>query len=345
MAISARSFQATLNRHPFFRAQGAEELYGAVEGRRFARIAWLPQPSEPFLSVANRCVLPRTELWFCSYGVPLSLEFADSDYVRVQFPVSGAGATRMGRRTYPVAKDLACVSSAAATIDFGEKFEQVAWRIGARQLTSALSALAGRPVTTAIQFEPQLDLSAAGSHSIRGILHVMLEALDTAFVSPLMLAELEQALIAALLCHGNHSCRQLLDRNSAAPAPWQVCRVEDYIAEHWDQPITIEGIVAATGVSARTIFRAFKASRGCSPLEFARRVRLQKAHDMLSAPDPGVSVTAVAMACGYSDLPHFSRDFSAAFGRSPSHVLRDRGRAAAAPTAGSNPALLAAGMR
>ena len=56
--------------------------------------------------------------------------------------------------------------------------------------------------------------------------------------------------------------------------PWQVRRAEQFIEANWDQPITIEAVVAATNVSARSLFSAFKAGRGYSPMDFVKRVRL-----------------------------------------------------------------------
>jgi AraC-like DNA-binding protein len=123
---------------------------------------------------------------------------------------------------------------------------------------------------------------------------------------------------------------QLLARQPPSIAPWQVRRVEDYIAANWDQPIGVEDLAAASGASVRSIFRTFKQCRGYSPMEFVKQVRLRRAHEMLSCGDAAISVTDAAFACGFGDLSRFSKDYRARFGALPSETLnRSKGARAA----------------
>jgi AraC-like DNA-binding protein len=62
---------------------------------------------------------------------------------------------------------------------------------------------------------------------------------------------------------------------------WQVERVEEYIEAHLDAPFDIKRIAEVTDVSTRSIYRAFKSSRGYSPMAFARQRRLQKTRRIL----------------------------------------------------------------
>ena len=101
-------------------------------------------------------------------------------------------------------------------------------------------------------------------------------------------------------------------------------RAERYIEAHWDEPITIEDMVSATGASARSIFRAFKKSRGYSPFQFVKELRLQQARRMLDSDASDLTVTEVAVTCGFENLSRFSKDFSRAFGEPPSAVRNRR---------------------
>jgi transcriptional regulator GlxA family with amidase domain len=78
--------------------------------------------------------------------------------------------------------------------------------------------------------------------------------------------------------------------------------------------------VEITGVSARVLFRSFRQHRGCTPMEFAKQVRLNQARRMLA--EPGASVTAVAYACGFFSTGHFARAYREAFGELPSETVR-----------------------
>lgn len=79
--------------------------------------------------------------------------------------------------------------------------------------------------------------------------------------------------------------------------------------------------VAGTGYSHRTVLSLFRRSVGLAPKEFARVLRFRRALRGLRA---GRAMADVAIAAGYSDQPHFSREFFRLTGATP----RDYRRAA-----------------
>ena len=74
-------------------------------------------------------------------------------------------------------------------------------------------------------------------------------------------------------------------------------------------------------MSARSIFQAFARTRGYSPNAFLKRTRLTQARGRLQSGDMDVSVTAIALACGFNNLGHFARDYRTFFGELPSETL------------------------
>jgi transcriptional regulator GlxA family with amidase domain len=159
------------------------------------------------------------------------------------------------------------------------------------------------------------------------MLHVLASLLEITHAGPaasarLLRSELESALLVALLCAARHNYRDVLERDFPAAAPRQVHRAESFIEANWDKPITVDNIVEASGASARSVFRAFRQSRGYTPLQFAKQIRLQHAKRLLQDCDSTKKVTEVALTCGFSDLSRFSKDFSRAFGVAPSTLLQ-----------------------
>ena len=98
-------------------------------------------------------------------------------------------------------------------------------------------------------------------------------------------------------------------------------RVEEFIEANWNQPVSIDAIAEITGISARAIFRAFRRSRGYSPMAFAKKVRLRHAQELLVAPDEDTTVTGIALKCGFANPGHFAREYREVFGHLPSHSL------------------------
>lgn len=320
------SAKAPLEGHPVFRAASYDALEGAVETELSARFIDLPARAATIDARANRFELPHSSLWFCSYGIPVAIRFPEPDHVRIQFHHSGIGATWIGEELVPVTGDQACISSTAAEFDFDEKFEQIVWRIPKDFVRQKLAALADAPLRGEIAFNAKLDLSKPQSQLLLQILDCTIRAAECADGEParMVLGELEQALLATLLAVSEHDHRECLESRSPAAAPWQVRRAEGYIAANWDKPLSIDTLADVTGASVRSIFRAFKQSRGYTPFEFAKKIRLGHARRMLADAESGESVTQVAFACGFSDLGRFSKDFVQAFGERPSEVLRRR---------------------
>jgi transcriptional regulator GlxA family with amidase domain len=78
------------------------------------------------------------------------------------------------------------------------------------------------------------------------------------------------------------------------------------------------GLAKRLGISVRQLQRTFQARLQCSPRDWLREVRLQKARDMLPA---AASVKQVAYALGFRQQSQFCRDFKRRFGFSPSRAL------------------------
>ena len=83
-------------------------------------------------------------------------------------------------------------------------------------------------------------------------------------------------------------------------------------------PITLEDLAQVSGVSAFSLFRSFKGSRGLSPMEFVNQVRLRRARELLLRPDDTTTIADIASACGFADTRCFESDYVRAFGEPPS---------------------------
>jgi len=184
-------------------------------------------------------------------------------------------------------------------------------------------------VTGEIVFEVDPEFDHPAIVRMRGLIEFLAKQLsrDSQGMPLVTLVEIEQALMTWFLVGNRHNYSHLLNGRSRSASPWQVKIVEEYIEANWDQPLTVEILVAVTGASARSLFHAFKQSRGYSPITFLRQVRLQRAWLMLNGQEREVSVTDVAYACGFVNLGHFARYFRDKFGETPSAVLaRAKGR-------------------
>jgi transcriptional regulator GlxA family with amidase domain len=123
------------------------------------------------------------------------------------------------------------------------------------------------------------------------------------------------------MCH-RHNHTHLLLREPLPASQTAVRAVEEFIEANWDKPIGIETMVAVANVSARSLFRQFRKDRGYSPADFAKRVRLNHAREMLEQPNEAGSVIQIALRCGFQNPGHFARDYRNTFGELPSTTLK-----------------------
>jgi AraC family transcriptional regulator, positive regulator of tynA and feaB len=100
-------------------------------------------------------------------------------------------------------------------------------------------------------------------------------------------------------------------------------RAATYIADHIEDPdLTVESIARAHFVSIRGLHRAF-AHVQLTVGSLIRRLRLEHARQRLVDPrDDHLSVTDIAYACGFADLPTFSHGFKQTYQESPSTYRR-----------------------
>ncbi len=99
--------------------------------------------------------------------------------------------------------------------------------------------------------------------------------------------------------------------------------IEDMARGQNDEPLHIDDICRAAGVSERTLRNAFQVIYGASPYRHLRTMRMSEARKALLSPaSPTQTVTEVAMHFGFLELGRFSVEYRRAFGERPSATLR-----------------------
>jgi len=97
----------------------------------------------------------------------------------------------------------------------------------------------------------------------------------------------------------------------------RINRVLDYMEAHMDQPITLESLAREACFSVFHFHRIFYSCTGERPFELLQRLRLEKAANLLSN-RPDQKVIDIALQCGFTNAPAFSRAFKARFQVNPS---------------------------
>jgi AraC-like DNA-binding protein len=321
-----------LHRYPLLRSGGMEPLRNSVspEAPGFDLGG---HPGE-FTAAGNFIRLNNIALAYLSYDAASRIRCGGINAVRQQFCITGSATASFGSQRCRIDADRPCLIPAQdeAVYDFDDNFSQIVLYVDTAALRGALSAVIGVPVSQNLIFETPTDPGKPELRRLRQLVEFLVSELDrddTALSTP-VLAELERSVLVSFLHANTHNFSRLLERDARRVTPWQVRRAEEFIKANWPQPLTLQMIAKATGVSARSLFKAFHEARGCSPTEYVKRVRLKRARQMLTSPTQRTSVTAVAVACGFDNPGHFAGNYRLAFGELPSQTLtKVKGPAAA----------------
>ena len=96
-----------------------------------------------------------------------------------------------------------------------------------------------------------------------------------------------------------------------------------YFESHFAEPIEISSVCDLTGVSWRTVQRAFMGAYGMSPKSFLTALRLSRARkELLSSARLLDPVSRIALECGFFHLGRFSGDYLELYGELPSDTRK-----------------------
>ena len=97
---------------------------------------------------------------------------------------------------------------------------------------------------------------------------------------------------------------------------------KDFIKENFQKDISVADIAKAAGISQSLLYQLFKDEEKCSPMEFLKRARIQRACNLLLCDDTS-KIDAIASDCGFWDTSYFCKVFKAEMGCSPAKFRKN----------------------
>jgi hypothetical protein len=268
-----------LDSFPLVRTCNIEELRASL-ARIYAKpIMELVGRDRTLQAIQNHCQLQHIGVSYGSYGINARWQFPESNFVAKLFPIRGKAKLVVDGASVTIDADHSVVISANTgfSMENNADYERLVLTIGSTALTTKLTAIIGKSIRSPLKMVPVQNFAQPSARILRQNFMFFVRQLNAATPLPsLVLAEFEQMLMVMFLHANQHNYSHLLEQAPPDVAPWQVRRAEEYIEANWQQAITLENLAEVTGVSARSLFRSFKQSRGYSPLEFLLQVRSRR---------------------------------------------------------------------
>jgi len=92
-------------------------------------------------------------------------------------------------------------------------------------------------------------------------------------------------------------------------------RVATYVARELEQTFSIADLARVCNISTSSFTRAFRVTHGTTPRQWVIARRVQRAQALMR--DSSMNLLEVALACGFTEQSHFTRQFRKVVGVSP----------------------------
>lgn len=100
----------------------------------------------------------------------------------------------------------------------------------------------------------------------------------------------------------------------------RIARAVAILRSHYAEPIRIEALAEAAGMSVSAFHVHFRRITSLSPLQFQKQLRLIEARRRMLA--QGEAISDAAYGVGYESVPQFTREYGRMFGEPPARDIR-----------------------
>lgn len=281
----------------------------------------------PLAAWQNIARVSRIGVSTMSYGAEVRIDPGRLEtFFLLMLPYAGNAGIETDRRHILSDRRMASVLSPTDSIrmTWSADCAKAMVRIDRDGLEQQLATLLDRPLRDPLRFDPEMPISGRAETWWRYV-GLMMDELDHQELNTppsATLQQLEGLLLTNLLETQPHNYSDAMKVRGPGIAPAHVRRVERFIEEHVADPLDMATIVAASGVSARTLYEGFQRFRDSSPMAYIRLVRMQRVREDLTSSAGRGSVADIAMRWGVYELGRFAGQYRKFYGESPSETLR-----------------------
>lgn len=266
-----------------------------------------------------------------SYAGPVRIETDDMEVAyEANVPLAGELRCKAGSDTFVASPDRAVLfgpEGPTAMTGFGPGNPILGVRLDRVAVEHTLADLTGSP--SPLRAAPLVDLTAGRGREWWLVLRSLLDLLSgfddrsSLVHNELVMRPLTQGVLTGLLFAADHPGLPQLLEPAEVHLPGTVRRAQEIMHDRAAEPLSVRDVARMTGLSTRGLQAAFRHHLDLTPMEYLRRVRLERAHADLMTADPAVTTVAhLAHRWGFTHVGRFAARYRARYGSSPSSALR-----------------------
>lgn len=181
-------------------------------------------------------------------------------------------------------------------------------------------AAPGEPVRPGCR-HPGLTLARADApfkETVLRLLHALLSPREARVLGKGLVREL----LFRIMCGENAASLYALAHKNTGLS--RIDKALKQIHCNFSQPCNVEQLAGSVNMSTSAFHRAFKDVTSLSPIQYLKKVRLNKARSLLV--EDGLRASDAARRVGYESVSQFNREFKRYFGASPRNLPEINGR-------------------
>jgi AraC-like DNA-binding protein len=148
----------------------------------------------------------------------------------------------------------------------------------------------------------------------------LLQALNSPLESSVLGPGIVHELLFRIMCGENASSLYSLSMKNTNLS--RIDKALKQIHGNFQDPIDVNGLASLVNMSTSAFHRAFKEVTASSPIQYLKKVRLDKAKSLLM--ESGMRVNEAATGVGYESATQFSREFKRYYGHNPVEAIGGR---------------------
>ncbi len=195
-------------------------------------------------------------------------------------------------------------------------------------IAQAAAAILERPLIGTMELVPVIDFSTAAGQLLGNLVQTMIMGLRNngpLLHSPIAMANLTQALADLVVRLIPHRLSHLLDKKIHLITPRHIRRAIEFMHANIAQPLTMQSVAEAAGVSIRALEVGFRDFKGATPAAYLRTLRLHAVREDLRDPSNRQPLRDLCLKWGFFHFGRFSAIYRAAYGEKPSDTRKRYG--------------------
>jgi AraC-like DNA-binding protein len=273
---------------------------------------------------------PLLTAGYLHFGTDVCIRGDDVPAYYIEAPLSGTAVNtwRDGRLEQTTVGSAAVFTPGTPVdLNWSGDCREICIKVSEEVMRQQLETMLNRPVQKRITFVRSMSLSAGASRDwfeLVGLLAREARRPGGILAHRLAVDNLQHLLVQGLLLIQPHNYSEALAQDEPCASTTVVRHAIELMHDHPQTPWDTAQLSRATGVSARSLQKAFQRCGHPPPMTYLRRLRLHKARAELTAHclNP-LTVTTVASHWGFLHLSRFAEQYRQLYGESPSETLRN----------------------